>query len=72
MRVSGHIPAGLRAHEALDAGFDEINHINQVMLNFLATPTTETRTLERFILLLLSGSPASTSMRRWSKISLRG
>lgn len=50
MRVSGHIPAGLRAHEALDAGFDEINHINQVMLNFLATPTTETRTLERFIL----------------------
>lgn len=50
MRVSGHIPAGLRAREALDAGFDEINHINQVMLNFLATPTTETRTLERFIL----------------------
>ncbi|MES2322062.1 MAG: amidohydrolase family protein [Pseudomonadota bacterium] len=50
MRVSGHIPAGLRAHEALDAGYDEINHINQVMLNFLATPETETRTLERFVL----------------------
>ncbi|HZX26630.1 MAG TPA: amidohydrolase family protein [Telluria sp.] len=50
MRVSGHIPAGLRAFEALDAGYDEIQHINQVMLNFLATPQTETRTLERFIL----------------------
>ncbi|MES2898713.1 MAG: amidohydrolase family protein [Pseudomonadota bacterium] len=48
--VSGHIPVGLRAHEALDAGYDEINHINQVMLNFLATPQTETRSLERFIL----------------------
>ncbi|MES2297097.1 MAG: amidohydrolase family protein [Pseudomonadota bacterium] len=50
MRVSGHIPAGLRAFEALDAGYDEIQHINQVMLNFLATPQTDTRTLERFIL----------------------
>jgi imidazolonepropionase-like amidohydrolase len=50
MRVSGHIPAGLRAQDALDAGYDEIQHINQVMLNFLATPATETRTLERFIL----------------------
>ncbi|MGZ8358291.1 MAG: amidohydrolase family protein [Telluria sp.] len=50
MHVSGHIPAGLRAQDALDAGYDEINHINQVMLNFLVTPTTETRTLERFIL----------------------
>jgi hypothetical protein len=50
MHVSGHIPVGLRAHEALDAGYDEINHINQVMLNFLATPETDTRTLQRFIL----------------------
>ena len=50
LHVSGHVPVGLRAHEALDAGYDEINHINQVMLNFLATPQTDTRTLERFIL----------------------
>ena len=50
LHVSGHIPVGLRAHEALDAGYDEINHINQVMLNFLATPQTDTRTLERFVL----------------------
>jgi imidazolonepropionase-like amidohydrolase len=50
LRVSGHVPVGLRAHEALDAGYDEIQHINQVMLNFLATPATDTRTLERFVL----------------------
>lgn len=50
MRVSGHIPAGLIAQQAVDAGYDEIQHINQLMLNFLATPSTETRTLERFTL----------------------
>ena len=50
MRVSGHIPAGMQARDALDAGFDEIQHINQVMLNFVGSPSTETRTLERFVL----------------------
>lgn len=50
MRVSGHIPAGLRAQQALDAGYDEIQHINQVMLNFLFKPGVETRSLERFYL----------------------
>lgn len=50
MRVSGHVPAFLRAQDVVDAGFDEINHINQVLLNFLVTPTTDTRTLDRFIL----------------------
>jgi cytosine/adenosine deaminase-related metal-dependent hydrolase len=50
MRVSGHIPVFLRAQEAVDAGYDEIQHINQVLLNFLVTPTTDTRTLERFYL----------------------
>jgi len=50
MRVSGHIPAGLRAQDALDAGYDEIQHINQVLLNFLVKPDTETRNLNRFLL----------------------
>ena len=48
MRVSGHIPVFLRAQDAVDAGFDEIQHINQLMLNFFVTPETDTRTLERF------------------------
>ena len=50
LRVSGHVPAFLRADDVIEAGFDELHHINQIMLNFLATPTTDTRTLERFYL----------------------
>jgi hypothetical protein len=50
MRVSGHIPVFLRAQDAVLAGYDEIQHINQVLLNFLVTDQTDTRTLERFYL----------------------
>jgi hypothetical protein len=50
MRVSGHIPAFMRAEEAVRAGFDEIQHINQVMLNFLVKKEDDTRTLLRFYL----------------------
>ena len=50
LRVSGHIPVYLRAQDAVDAGYDEIQHINQLMLNFLVDDKTDTRTLERFYL----------------------
>ena len=50
MRVSGHVPVFMRAQEVVERGFDEIQHINQVLLNFLVTPSTDTRTLERFYL----------------------
>ena len=50
MRVSGHIPVHMRAQEAVLAGYDEIQHINQVLLNFLVDDKTDTRTLERFYL----------------------
>lgn len=50
IRVSGHIPAFMRAEEAVLAGYDEIQHINQVLLNFLVTDKTDTRTLDRFYL----------------------
>jgi imidazolonepropionase-like amidohydrolase len=50
IRVSGHVPAFLRARDVVEAGFDEINHINQVMLNFLVDDKTDTRTLQRFYL----------------------
>ncbi|MCF8171750.1 MAG: hypothetical protein K9J49_04930 [Candidatus Methylopumilus sp.] len=42
------MPAFSRADDVIEAGFDELHHINQVMLNFLSTPLTDTRTLERF------------------------
>lgn len=50
LRVSGHVPAFLTAEEVISAGFDEIQHINQLLLNFLVKPDTDTRTLERFYL----------------------
>ena len=50
MRVSGHVPAFMRAQDVVEAGFDEIQHMNQVLLNFFVTPQTDTRTLERFYL----------------------
>jgi cytosine/adenosine deaminase-related metal-dependent hydrolase len=51
LRVSGHIPAFMRAEEAVRAGYDEIQHINQVMLNFFVGPKDDTRTLARFYLI---------------------
>ena len=50
IRVGGHIPAFMRAEEAVRTGFDEIQHINQVMLNFLVKKDDDTRTLLRFYL----------------------
>jgi amidohydrolase family protein len=50
LRVSGHIPAFMRAQEAVENGYDEIQHINQVLLNFFVTPETDTRSVARFYL----------------------
>jgi imidazolonepropionase-like amidohydrolase len=50
LRVSGHVPAFLRARTVVEYGFDEVNHVNQVLLNFLVNDKTDTRTLERFYL----------------------
>lgn len=50
LRVSGHIPAFMRAQDAVAQGYDEIQHINQVLLNFYVDDKTDTRTLARFYL----------------------
>ena len=50
LKVSGHVPAFMKAEDAVDVGFDELHHINQLLLNFISTDTTDTRTLERFYL----------------------
>ena len=47
MRVSGHIPNGLNAEEAVREGFDEIQHVNFLFLNFQTG--VDTRTPQRFI-----------------------
>jgi Amidohydrolase family len=51
MRVSGHIPAFMKAEDAVKDGYDEIQHINQVLLNFYVKPDTDTRSLQRFTLI---------------------
>ncbi|HVT58240.1 MAG TPA: amidohydrolase family protein [Thermoanaerobaculia bacterium] len=46
LRVSGHIPNGLTAEQAVREGFNEIQHVNFLFLNFL--PGYDTRTPQRF------------------------
>jgi imidazolonepropionase-like amidohydrolase len=47
MPVSGHVPAFSNANAMLRAGFDEMTHINQVMLGWVLKPGEDTRTLLR-------------------------
>lgn len=47
MRVSGHVPAFTTPDRAILAGYDEINHINQLMLGWLTGPGDDTRTTLR-------------------------
>ncbi|HSR98625.1 MAG TPA: amidohydrolase family protein [Kofleriaceae bacterium] len=44
LRVSGHVPTGMNAAQAVDAGFDELQHVNFLFLQFLAGPDDDTRT----------------------------
>lgn len=44
MRMIGHIPAFTNADAMIDAGFDEVTHINQLMLGWLLQPEEDTRT----------------------------
>ena len=46
MRVSGHVPNGMSAEQAVQAGFDEIQHVNFLFLNFQTG--VDTRTPQRF------------------------
>jgi imidazolonepropionase-like amidohydrolase len=48
MRVSGHVPSGMTARQFVEAGADEIQHINFIMLNFLADKVPDTRSTQRF------------------------
>jgi imidazolonepropionase-like amidohydrolase len=48
MRVSGHVPAFMTAEQAVRAGYDEIQHVNMLFLNFLFDTVKDTRTPARF------------------------
>ncbi|MBI1197510.1 MAG: amidohydrolase family protein [Phenylobacterium sp.] len=47
MRVAGHVPAFSTADQMIEAGYDEITHINQFMLGWVIKPDEDTRTLFR-------------------------
>jgi imidazolonepropionase-like amidohydrolase len=47
MRVAGHVPAFSSADQMIEAGYDEITHINQFVLGWLIAPGEDTRTLFR-------------------------
>lgn len=49
LRVSGHIPNGMIAAQAVEAGYDEIQHANMLFLNFLLEPGDDTRGPARFV-----------------------
>lgn len=68
LRITGHVPAFMRADDAVEAGFDELAHINQVLLNFVARPDDDTRTLIRFTRVGEESSrfdPTGTEARRF-------
>lgn len=48
LRVSGHIPAFMSAEQAVRAGYNEIQHINMVFLNFIVGDEGDTRQQIRF------------------------
>lgn len=48
MRVSGHVPAFMTAEQAVRAGYDEIQHMNMLFLNFLYDRVQDSRTPARF------------------------
>lgn len=47
MRVTGHVPAFTDADHMIEAGYDEMTHINQVMLGWVLSQGEDTRTLLR-------------------------
>ncbi|WP_420430783.1 amidohydrolase family protein [Hyphobacterium sp.] len=47
LRVAGHVPAFTTADAMIDAGYDELTHINQIMLGWVLEDGEDTRTLLR-------------------------
>ena len=47
MRVAGHVPAFANADQMIEAGYDEMTHINQFVLGWVIGPKEDTRTLFR-------------------------
>lgn len=44
LRVVGHVPAFTTADHMIESGYDEVTHVNQLMLGWLLSPEEDTRT----------------------------
>jgi len=51
LRAGGHVPAFMTARQFVEAGADEIHHLNFVFLNFFFEEVQDTRTPARFTVL---------------------
>ena len=63
MRVSCHVPVHLTARQAVEHGFDELQHANFLFLNFLGD-TLDTRTPLRFTAVASKGADLSVTADR--------
>ena len=74
MRVSGHVPAFATADQMIEAGYDELTHINQFVLGWVIGAGEDTRTL--FRLTALKRLPAldldSTKVRHTIDLMVNG
>lgn len=61
LNVAGHIPAFTTTDAMIAAGYDEITHSNQMMLNWVLKPGDDTRTLLRI-----------TALKRLADVDLDG
>ncbi len=67
LHVSGHVPAFMTAERAITDGYDEINHINQLLLMFVLKDGEDPRTPFRFTVIgerLKEVDPAGTGFQR--------
>jgi imidazolonepropionase-like amidohydrolase len=63
MMVTGHVPVHMLANEAVKAGYDHIEHINMLFLNFVADHDSDTRTPLRFTLVGDKGADLDLSSK---------
>ncbi len=55
LRVSGHVPAFMTAAQVVRLGFDEVQHANMLLLNFMDS-VKDTRTMARFTAIGAAGA----------------
>jgi imidazolonepropionase-like amidohydrolase len=63
LRVSGHVPAFMTAEQVVRLGFDEVQHVNFVMLNFMDS-VKDTRSMSRFTAVAKDGAALDFSSPR--------